>query len=218
FVHEIHMLAQAGLSYSDAIVAGTAGAADSIGVGGVAGRLAPGRLADGLVGRGGPTRGGTAPWNGLHGYQAGRRVERAVRWGRKGNDGGRPWLDSARRRGTGRGRHRASRSLGFLDPVAADHTPPSALKETADTITEYLGHGGGAVVEDAGSIVGAVLWNEEKGSLYVGRLTVHPEHRRPGIAAALLESAEREARRRGLPVMRLGVRLALAGNRRFFAA
>src|SRR6267378_3518785 len=29
FVHEIHMLAQAGLSYSDAIVAGTAGAADS---------------------------------------------------------------------------------------------------------------------------------------------------------------------------------------------
>jgi len=118
----------------------------------------------------------------------------------------------------GRGRHRASRSLGFLDPVAADHTPPSALKETADTITEYLGHGGGAVVEDAGSIVGAVLWNEEKGSLYVGRLSVHPEHRRRGIAAALMESAEREARRRGLPVMRLGVRLALEDNRRFFAA
>src|SRR5262245_60039496 len=96
--------------------------------------------------------------------------------------------------------------------------PPSALKETADTIAEYLGHGGGAVVEDAGTIVGAVLWNEEEGGLYVGRLSVHPEHRRRGIAAALMEIAEREARRRGLPVMRLGVRLALEDNRRFFAA
>ena len=33
FVHEIHMLAQAGLSFSEAIVAGTSGAAESIGVG-----------------------------------------------------------------------------------------------------------------------------------------------------------------------------------------
>lgn len=79
FVHEIHMLAQAGLSYSDAIVSGTAGAADSIGVGGVAGRLAPGRLADVLVVRGDPTREITALWDVLDVYQAGRRIERGVR-------------------------------------------------------------------------------------------------------------------------------------------
>ena len=79
FVHEIHMLAQAGLSYSDAIVAGTAGAADSIGVGGVAGRLAPGRLADFMVVRGDPTREITALWDVLDVYQAGRRIERGVR-------------------------------------------------------------------------------------------------------------------------------------------
>ena len=78
FVHEIHMLAQAGLSYSDAIVAGTAGAADSIGVGGLAGRLAPGRLADLMVVRGDPTREITALWNVLDVYQAGRRIERGV--------------------------------------------------------------------------------------------------------------------------------------------
>ena len=78
FVHEIHMLAQAGLSYSDAIVAGTAGAADSIGVGAVAGRLLPGRLADVLVVRGDPTREITDLWNVLDVYQAGSRIERGV--------------------------------------------------------------------------------------------------------------------------------------------
>ena len=79
FVHEIHMLAQAGLSYADAVVAGTAGAADSIGTGGVAGRLAVGRPADVLVVRGDPTREITALWDVLDVYQSGRRIERGVR-------------------------------------------------------------------------------------------------------------------------------------------
>lgn len=78
FVHEIHMLAQAGLSYGDAIVAGTAGAAASIGVGPLAGRLAPGRTADALIVRGDPTQDITALWDVLDVYQAGRRVERGV--------------------------------------------------------------------------------------------------------------------------------------------
>lgn len=79
FVHEIHMLAEAGLSYADAVVAGSAGAADSIGAGGIAGRLAPGRPADVLVVHGDPTREITALWDVLEVYQAGRRVERGGR-------------------------------------------------------------------------------------------------------------------------------------------
>jgi imidazolonepropionase-like amidohydrolase len=78
FVHEIHMLAQAGLSYGDAVVAGTAVAADSIGVGGVSGRLLPGRQADVLIVRGDPTREITALWDVLDVYQAGRRIARSV--------------------------------------------------------------------------------------------------------------------------------------------
>ena len=78
FVHEIHMLAQAGLSYSEAIVAGTAGAADSIGVGAGAGQLLPGRQADVLVVRGDPTREITDLWNVLDVYQVGVRIERGV--------------------------------------------------------------------------------------------------------------------------------------------
>jgi imidazolonepropionase-like amidohydrolase len=76
FVHEIDMLAQAGLPYADAILAGTSGSADSIGVGAVAGRLAPGRQADVLVVRGDPTREITALWNVVDVWQAGRRVAR----------------------------------------------------------------------------------------------------------------------------------------------
>src|SRR5688572_18780895 len=79
FVHEIHMLAQAGLSFSEAIVAGTSGAAESIGAGSVAGRLLAGRGADVLVVRGDPTREITALWDVLDVYQAGRRIERGVR-------------------------------------------------------------------------------------------------------------------------------------------
>ena len=76
FVHEIDMLTQAGLSYGDAIVAATAGAAESIGVGAVAGRLAPGRQADLLVVRGDPTQEITALWNVLDVWQAGQRIQR----------------------------------------------------------------------------------------------------------------------------------------------
>ena len=78
FVHEIDMLAQAGLSAGDAIAAATTGAAESIGVGAVSGRLAPGRQADVLVARGDPTREIRALWSVLDVWQAGARVHRGV--------------------------------------------------------------------------------------------------------------------------------------------
>jgi imidazolonepropionase-like amidohydrolase len=78
FVHEITMLAEAGLPYADAITAATSGAADSIGAGGAAGRLAPGRQADVLVVRGNPTRALGALWDVVDVWQAGQRIERGA--------------------------------------------------------------------------------------------------------------------------------------------
>lgn len=79
FVHEVSMLVEAGLSCRDAIVAATSGAADSIGAGKVSGRLEVGRLADVLVAAGDPTQDIRALWNVLDVYQAGVKIQRAVR-------------------------------------------------------------------------------------------------------------------------------------------
>ena len=97
--------------------------------------------------------------------------------------------------------------------------PPSgALRETAATIAAAIAAGGGAVAEQAGAIIGSVLWEEKDGGLYFGRLGVHPAHRRRGIAQVLVGEAEAEARRRGLGRVWLSTRLVLADNRRLFAA
>jgi ribosomal protein S18 acetylase RimI-like enzyme len=106
--------------------------------------------------------------------------------------------------------------LAFSAQSRPTNPPSSALKETAATIADHLARGGGAVLESGGAIVGVVLWSEEEGALYIGRLSVHPERRRQGIARMLVDEAEREARRRGLSRMTLGVRLELEENRRFF--
>ena len=78
FVHEVLMLAGAGLSAPDAMASGMSGAADSIGMGDVAGQLAPGRAADVLVVRGDPSSNLTALWDVADVYQDGSRVERGV--------------------------------------------------------------------------------------------------------------------------------------------
>jgi imidazolonepropionase-like amidohydrolase len=76
FVHELDMLSQAGLSNADALIAGTSGAAESMGVGDQAGCLAVGRPADLLVVQGDPLRDLGALWQVLDVYQDGRRVPR----------------------------------------------------------------------------------------------------------------------------------------------
>jgi len=106
--------------------------------------------------------------------------------------------------------------LAFSAQPRPTNPPSSALKETAATIIEHLTRGGGAVLESGGVIAGLVLWNEDEGAFYISRLSVHPERRGQGMARALMEEAEREARRQGFSRMTLGVRLELEENRRFF--
>ena len=94
--------------------------------------------------------------------------------------------------------------------------PSSALKETVAIVAAHLARGGGAVLERGGVVVGAVLWEVEDDALYISRVSVDPACRRQGIARALVGEAEREARRRRLPRMTLGVRLELEENRQLF--
>ncbi len=104
----------------------------------------------------------------------------------------------------------------FGDQPRPTDPPSSALNETAATILAHLARGGGAVLERDGRVVGAVLWEVEDGALYISRVSVDPAYRRQGIARALAGEAEREARRRGLSRMTLGVRLELEENRQLF--
>jgi predicted N-acetyltransferase YhbS len=94
-----------------------------------------------------------------------------------------------------------------------------AFGETADSIAAELATDtGGIVAEQDGAVVGCVMTRLYEGDLYLGRLSVLPAARGRGLAARLVRAVEDEARARGLPGVRLGVRIALTDNQRLFAA
>jgi GNAT superfamily N-acetyltransferase len=109
----------------------------------------------------------------------------------------------------------------FAAQSVATDPPPSALRVTGQDIAAHLRTGGGAVAEATGKLAGSALWvaaQDNGNGLYLSRLAVAPGFRGCGIAKALIAAAEAEARSAGLPVLRLSTRLALADNRRLFAA
>jgi len=94
-----------------------------------------------------------------------------------------------------------------------------AFRETAKGIAAELRKGAGAIVaERNGQIVGCVMTKLMEGDLYFGRLAVRPEARGTGVAKQLIAAVEDEARRRGLPGVRLGVRVVLTENQRLFVS
>lgn len=94
-----------------------------------------------------------------------------------------------------------------------------AFRETAGGIAADLAKGIAAIVaERNGEMIGCVLVEEQEGDLYFGRLSVLPSARGQGLARQLVDAVEAEARRRGLPGVRLGVRIVLTDNQRLFQA
>jgi predicted N-acetyltransferase YhbS len=94
-----------------------------------------------------------------------------------------------------------------------------AFAETAGSIAAELAHDAGAIVaERNGSIVGCVMTRIYKGDLYFGRLAVLPAARGARLAGRLIAAVEEQARARGLPGVRLGVRIALMVNQKLFAS
>ena len=116
----------------------------------------------------------------------------------------------------------------------------TALKESEDAIAEQLGRGTQALVvypltpaergdkaeSDSsnpprragdGGLDGAGGWacvryQIEEDALYFHRLAVHPEHRRQGLATALVQHLEALARARGLARLTCSVRLQVTDN------
>jgi ribosomal protein S18 acetylase RimI-like enzyme len=94
-----------------------------------------------------------------------------------------------------------------------------ALRETLESVRSEMLTGSSAIIaERNGMAVGCVMIQEMDGDLYFGRLAVLPQARGLGLARRLIAAVEAEARRRGLPGVRLGVRVALTENQRLFSA
>jgi ribosomal protein S18 acetylase RimI-like enzyme len=92
-----------------------------------------------------------------------------------------------------------------------------AFLETTKGIGQEVRRGAGAIVaERNGKVVGCVMTKMQEGDMYFGRLAVLPEARGLGVAKRLIEAVEADARRRGLPGVRLGVRVVLTENQKLF--
>ena len=93
----------------------------------------------------------------------------------------------------------------------------SAFRETSDAVARQLAGGSGAIVaERNGEMIGGVMTELLDGDLYFGRLAVLPAARGIGLARRLIDAVEADARARGLPGVRLGVRIALPANQKLF--
>ena len=57
------------------------------------------------------------------------------------------------------------------------------------------------VAEDDGQMIGAVLGTHDGRKGWVNRLTVHPEHRRRGIATALVDELDHRLERLGIEIL-----------------
>src|SRR5579862_9115135 len=95
--------------------------------------------------------------------------------------------------------------------------PSSALKETPESIGKVIAGGGGFGFQCDGGLVALVLFDVLPDALYVRRLSVLPEFLALGLGAKLVEACETAAAARCLRFLEAHVRLALIGNRTFFA-
>ena len=79
-----------------------------------------------------------------------------------------------------------------------------------------LENGGGALAQLGDEIVGCLRFQREVGFLKVRRVAVHPAYQRQGIGMALISWAHAYARDLDYSEVRVGVRLKLPGNIRFY--
>ncbi len=104
----------------------------------------------------------------------------------------------------------------FAAQPRSTEPPSSALKETSATVAAKIAAGGGIGAFASGALVAAILWEIKAGAMHVGRVSAVPAWRGRGLAGALIEACESEAKRRGLARMTLRVRLEVPENERLF--
>ena len=99
---------------------------------------------------------------------------------------------------------------GRLDPSSGAHG------ESEETIRQKLTVARAVLASVNQQVVGCVFYEPKGDHVYLGRLAVLPAYRRQGIARELIAWVERQALSLGYTRVRLGVRVALPGNRAYF--
>ncbi|MCR6500519.1 GNAT family N-acetyltransferase [Shinella sp. CPCC 101442] len=100
---------------------------------------------------------------------------------------------------------------GVIDPPSSARLlTPASLAAKACTEIAY------AALEGP-TLLGCIFCRPEAETLYIGKLAVAPAFQGRGVGRLLLAAAERAARERQLPALRLETRIELVGNHATFA-
>lgn len=96
--------------------------------------------------------------------------------------------------------------------------PAGALRETPESIRARLSSERALVAVAPEGIAACVFYrpSETPGEIYLGRLAVHPERQRLGLARRLMAALEETARGAGAAALVLNVRITLPANRAVF--
>jgi ribosomal protein S18 acetylase RimI-like enzyme len=99
---------------------------------------------------------------------------------------------------------------GILDP------PSSAHDETVHDVARAIERGGALLAWDGRALAGSARFEPRTDHLYVAKVAVLPEHRRKGIASAIMAHMAEIARGLGLPEVHVEVRDSLPSNVRLY--
>ncbi|MEO8540886.1 MAG: GNAT family N-acetyltransferase [bacterium] len=90
--------------------------------------------------------------------------------------------------------------------------PSSAMWETVDDTAAHIADGGAVLADVDGLTVGSGRFEMREDHVYIGRLSVLPEHRGRGIGALMMTAMEQHAAGQGSPEARISVRTLLPKN------
>ena len=100
----------------------------------------------------------------------------------------------------------------FREYEAVLTVPSSAMAESVDDVAAHVAQGGAVLAEVDGVAVGSGRFELRDDHVYIGRLSVLPNHRGQGIGAAMMLEMERHAAALGFSEARIGVRTMLPRN------
>lgn len=106
-------------------------------------------------------------------------------------------------------------SFGYMNAII--DPPSSALRLTTDSLKEKAENELGYIATADDQLLGCAFFRPEPPDfLYIGKLAIAPAAQGRGIGGALLSKALKDARRLGLPKLRLETRVELTGNHERF--